>query len=799
MKFKLHCIALYLLFGVAFLNLSAQKYTISGVLKDAASGETIIGANVVVKKSGFLTGATTNMAGFYSITLEKGNYKLIVDYMGYHPFEIDISLEKNMTLPIELNPLMNLINEVIVRSERSDFNVSSVDIGKMELKIEAIKKMPAFMGEVDILKSIQLLPGIQSGSEGNTGFFVRGGNADQNLILLDEAPVYNPSHLFGFFSIFNADAVKNVEIVKSGMPANYGGRLASILDVYQKEGNMKKFELDGGLGLIFSRLTVQGPIKKDRCSFIISGRRTYIDVLAQPFIKKSSPFKGSKFYFYDFNGKINIIVNDKHRIYIGGYYGSDTYGFNSTGGTTGAQFSWGNGIGAIRWNYIISPKLFLNTSATFSDYAFKTGMKMDVYNFTIGSGVRDYSVKTELTLIPNPNHNLKFGIHNIFHTFFPTKYDIEAGNNNQLALPASAPYYGNELALYVNDEWTMTKWLKINIGGRYSNFKHLGPFTRYVLDSFGYITDSILYKRGKSIQSYHRFEPRFAARFLLDSNTSVKASYTLNYQYLHQISMASVSLPTDVWMPVTSIVKPQEGHQFTLGVFRNFLQNMLETSIDAYFKQMSNLVEYKDGLDFASLTSNPDQMYTFGKGYSWGIEFYLNKTKGRFNGFASYTLSYTKRKFSELNCSEWFYAKYDRRHDVSINLNYEIIPQKLSVSVVWIFASGNTMTVPVGYYFFAGTLMTEYSDRNAYRLEPYHRLDFSVNWNIVKKKHFETGLNFSVYNVYNRKNPFFIFYETTTDFSVSGAGIPSFDFDTKAYKISLFPIIPSITWNFKIK
>jgi hypothetical protein len=781
------------------ITLNAQKVTLSGIVKDAESGETFAGAyvNLIDSTSKVaLSVAVTNSAGFYSITVEKGTYTLILSYFGYKQINEKITITSNLKKNIEIEPAAFVTEAVVVTGKAEDRNVTGVNVGKMELKIETIKNMPAFMGEVDILKSIQMLPGIQSGSEGNSGFYVRGGNADQNLILLDEAPIYNPGHLFGFFSIFNADAVKSIEVIKSGMPANYGGRLASIVDITQKEGNMKNYELDGGVGIIFSRLTIQGPIKKNKASFIVSGRRTYIDWIIQPFLKKDSPFKGAKFYFFDLNAKFNIIVNDKHRIYVGGYYGNDVYGFRSRNGNVNSIFQWGNGAASVRWNYIISPKLFLNTSGTFSDYQFKTEMKQGIYNFGLSSGIRDYALKSELTFLPNPNHNVKFGAHYIFYTFFPEDYEIEAGENNYLTLPKSKPFYANELAIYANDEWGILKWLKVSYGLRYSHFSHIGKFIRYNLNGKMKITDSTVYKPGQIVKQYNYPEPRISARFLIDSLTSMKVSYTLNYQYLHQIAMATISLPTDVWMPSTSFIKPQVGHQVSVGVFRNFHKNMFEAYIDAYYKQMNNLSEYKDGLDFSSLQVNSDQIITQGKGYSWGIEFFLQKNRGWFTGFIGYTLSFTKRKFPDLNKQDWFWAKYDRRHDVSISMNFEVIRNKLSISAVWVFASGNTMTIPVGYYFFNGNLMTEYSDRNAYRLPPYHRLDLSINWNIVKRKHFETGLNFSIYNVYNRKNPFFIFYETTTNFDLEAQ---TFDMTTKAYKMSLFPIIPSINWNFKIK
>ena len=772
----------------------AQHYSVSGIIKDASNGETLAGVYVLLQpvySQAEPKIAVSNKSGFYSATLDTGRYVLRIMYLSYRELVDTIALYNNISYPCELQPAAVVTDEVVVSAQRDDHNVTSVEVGKMEMKIETVKALPALFGEVDVLKSIQLLPGVQSAGEGNTGFYVRGGGPDQNLILLDEATIYNAGHLFGFFSVFNGDAVKSIEITKSGMPAYYGGRLASILDVYQKEGNLKKYQVDGGIGLIFSRLTVQGPIKKNVASFIVSARRTYADVLMQPFLKKTSPMKGMKFYFYDLNAKLNWIINDKHRLYLGAYYGNDRYGFKSQSGDTKANFRWGNAAVSLRWNYIITPQLFLNTSACFTNYDFGTSMQMSVYEFNLKSGVRDYSLKSELTYLPSFPHQFKFGVNYIFHTLFPNSYDVHAGEASTLSLPVSKPYYAHDLSIYANDEFDVCRWLKVNAGLRYTYFAHIGSFTRYVLDDSFAVIDSIVYRPGQTVKAYNSAEPRLSLRFLIDSATSIKASYTMNYQYLHQAAMATLSLPTDVWMPSTDIVKPQVGHQVSLGFYRNFYHNMFETSVDLYYKWLYNLIEYRDGLNLNMLNVNPDQMYTFGKGWSYGVEFFVKKAKGRFTGFIGYTLSFTKRKFDELNGGKPFYAKYDRRHDLAINLSYEILVGKLTASVVFVFASGNTMTIPVGYYFFDGNLITEYSERNAYRLPPYHRLDLSLNWTIKKTAKWETGLNFSIYNVYNHKNPFFIFFETTTDFSPD-----HFEMETKAYQMSLLPIIPSITWNF---
>ena len=792
---------LRLLFVVLLLSqaIMAQKVVLSGVITDANSGEQITGAYIILTDTvnpSNPQGCVSNKAGFYSVSVSPGNYRLSVSFMGFQEVRQDISLQRNSVMNFAMEPAAILTDEVVVTGQQEDHNVSSVDVGKMDIKVQTIKKMPAFLGEADVIKTVQLMPGFSSGGEGNSGLYVRGGAADQNLVLLDEATIYNASHLFGFFSVFNTDAVRNVEVYKSGMPAYYGGRLSSIIDVTQKEGNMKKYEFDGSVGLLFSKFTLQGPIKKDTCSFIISGRRTYVDLLIQPFIPKDHQMKGVKFYFYDLNAKFNVVINDKHRLYFGAYYGRDRYGYKSKSGSTQINFIWANAMASARWNYIISPRLFLNTIFTFSHYDFSTLMSMDVYKFELMSGLEEYTLKSELTYLPSPSHNLRFGVHYLFHVMRPNVYDVDAGEQANLSLPTTAPLYAHELGIYASDEWDIAKWLKVNVGLRYSHFEHVGPFTRYIIDERDMITDSIVYRPGQRIKQYNRVEPRLNMRFQVAKYTSIKASATLNYQYLHQIPMSTISLPVDVWMPSTELLKPQTCVQVSLGVYQNFYKNMFEAYIDGYYKKMYNLAEYRDGLAFSSLMINPDQMYTFGEGYSTGVEFFFRKSKGRFTGFVGYTLSYTIRNFEELNNGEPFYAKYDRRHDVSINLSYEILRNKLTASVVWVYATGNAMTVPLGFYLFNGSMVQEYSRRNEYRMAPYHRLDISVDWFIAKRKHFETSLNFSIYNVYNRKNPFFIFYETQTNVDVSQG---TFELETKAYQMSLVPIMPSITWNFKIK
>ena len=455
------------------------RVTLSGSVVDASNGESMMGVYVILtdlKTPSNVQGCASNQAGYYSISVLPGTYKLTVNYLGYKTIEDTIVLTRNTNRRVEIEPSAITGEEVVIQGERGNVNVSGGEVGRMELSIQTIKALPALMGEADVIKSVQLLPGVQSGGEGNSGFYVRGSGTDQNLILLDEATIYNPDHLFGFFSIFNADAVKSVELIKSGMPAYYGGRAASILNVYQKEGNLKKFEVDGGLGLVFSHLTVQGPFKKEKASFLISARRTYADLIMQPFLKKDSPMKGTDFYFYDINAKFNIVVNQRHRLYFGAYYGRDVYGFKSQSQMTKMNFNWCNAAASARWNYIIANRLFLNTSATFSYYDFGTEMRIDPYFFQLFSGVRDYSLKSELTWIPTPKHNIRFGVQDVVHDCLPGQYTVEAGSGNSFELPPVQHYIGNELAIYAHDEWDITPHWRLNFGVRYTNFHHIGPF-----------------------------------------------------------------------------------------------------------------------------------------------------------------------------------------------------------------------------------------------------------------------------------------------------------------------------------
>ncbi len=781
---------LVVVFISLFLTTKAQKFTITGYVSDANTGESLIGASVYVKNP--LRGTTTNAYGFYSITLDKGNYTLHCDFLGYSEFSDEIVLEKNLTKNIKLLPSAYLVKEVVITGEGPDKNIQSTDIGTFEMPVEMVKKLPAVFGEVDILKTLQLKPGIQSGGEGMTAFYVRGGGPDQNLILLDEAVVYNASHLFGFFSVFNADAIQNVEIHKGHMPANYSGRLASVLDISMKEGNNQKFGATGGLGLLASRLTVEGPLKKDTSSFIISGRRTYVDFVIKPFVNKESSFRESFYYFYDLNAKLNYRFSDRSRLFASSYFGRDIFDLVSTDDNFNNKIAWGNATAVVRWNYLLTRKLFVNTSLIYSNYNFFFDANQDQYNVKVFSDIEDWNVKTDFTWLPSPSHTVKYGGRYTYHIFKPKSLSAKTGDV-ELDLGHDLKLYSHEGAIYVNDEFDITSRIRINSGLIYSVFSHVGPFDRYVKDPItNETTDTVKYKRGENVKTYHNLEPRLAMRFLIDEFSSVKAAYTQNYQYIHLTSLSPVTLPTDVWFPSTEIVKPQFGTQYSAGYFRNFFKNTFETSLEIYYKELKNQIEFKEGaLIEGNFHDNAGHNFTFGEGQSYGLEFFLNKQYGRLTGWIGYTWSKTTRKFPDINYGEVFPAKYDRRHDISIVGMYEI-NQNINVSAVWVYATGNTATLPVSRYIIGGNIINEYGPRNSFRMPPYHRLDLSLNWipKQKKEKRWKSSWNFSVYNAYNRKNPYYIYFETKGNISEGYMEI-------RAKQVSLFPVLPSVTYNFK--
>ncbi len=771
----------------------ASRFSLNGYVRDSLSGESIIGATVSVnlpagQAGGQSRGVLSNQYGFYSITLDSGVYTISVSHVSYQGKSISVDLGSNQSYNFEVVTKTYLSNEVIVYSKRRDANVKNAQMGKVDLSMTQIRNIPSFMGEVDLLKAIQLIPGVRNAGEGNAGFYVRGGGPDQNLILLDDAVVYNTGHLFGFFSIFNGDAIKNLSLIKGGMPAQYGGRLSSVVDITMKDGNLNKLQMDGGIGLIASRFSIQGPLRRNKASFILSARRTYVDALVKPFVKKSSSFYGSGYFFYDLNAKVNFRFSEKDRLYLSGYFGRDVFDFNNSKRSFKTNIPWGNSTATIRWNHVFNRRLFSNTTLLYNDYKFKFSATQENFEIGLSSGIRDVSIKTDLDYYPFPNHKLKFGGLLTYHRFTP---NVVTGRQDSIVFTPNNEgiKYALETALYLQDDWEIGEKWKINYGLRWSGFSQIGPYTKYTRDANGNRLDSTYYKSLQPVRVYGGFEPRVTLRYAIDDETSIKASVTRNLQYIHLVSNSGTTLPTDLWVPSTYIVKPQISWLYAAGLFKNFADNKFETSLELYYKDMRNQVDYQEG--YTPSLNDPENEFVFGKGWSYGAELFVNKTKGKFTGWIGYTLSWTWRKFAQLNEGDKYPAKYDRRHDLSVVANYEK-NKKWKFGAVFVYGTGNAITLPERFYIINGVLTQEYSRLNQYRMKAYHRIDLSATYTPApkKKNKLSSYWVFSIYNLYSRLNPYFIYFDQT--------GSPqNGDLKVEARQVSLFPIIPAVTWNFR--
>lgn len=762
------------------INAYAQKVTISGTIEDLKNGEKLINANVYDAIS--MKGTLTNNYGFYSLTLPPGKIKLTFSYVGYKPFQQEINLKKDTIIKFKLESSTEL-SEVTIEETRTEKLVESSQMSRIEIPIKQIKELPVFMGEVDILKTIQLMPGVQSGGEGTSGLYVRGGGPDQNLILLDGVPVYNVDHLFGFFSVFNADAIQTVSLIKGGFPAQYGGRLSSVLDIYMKEGNNKEFHGEGSIGIISSKLTLEGPIANEKTSCIISARRTYLDLLTIPFQKaylNSNSYGG--YYFYDINAKINHKINDKHRIFLSIYHGldkaylhmDDSYQQNGVSykNKTSFDLHWGNITTALRWNYIISNKLFLNTTATYSRYNFTTvnesSFDNSSFSFKYSSGIYDWAGNVDFDYMPIPDHAIKFGANTSYHTFSPgilaiqaknsgTSIDTSLGNNK---------IFANEYYTYVEDDIKLGARWKVNIGVHYSGF---------------YVKEKL----------YQSLQPRTSGRFLINEKLSVKAAFSIMTQYIHLLTNSGIGLPTDLWLPSTDKVLPQHSYQYAIGGMYS-INKYVDLSVEGFYKTMSNLIEYKEGANFFSASNDWQDKITSGNGYSYGAEVLLQKNLGKLSGWIGYTLSWSMRQFDALNFGKEYPYKYDRRHDISVAVTYKF-NNHIDAGLTWVYGTGNAVSLPTEkYYTYAGNTTNTYSNgvvesydgRNGYRTPAYHRMDLGINFH-RDKKYWARTWSFGLYNAYNRQNPFYIY------FSNDASG------NTVLKQISLFPVIPFVRYSFK--
>ncbi|MEO1409735.1 MAG: TonB-dependent receptor [Bacteroidota bacterium] len=771
-----------LLFGIILFSsslLAQDSYTFSGYIKDQATGETLPFANVYLKSDPG-QGTTTNVYGFYSLTLPAGEYTLVFSYLGYGDVERNLTLSADQRINIELSQGITM-EDVVVTAEEKDANVESTEMGTVELPVEDIKTLPAIFGEVDILKALQLLPGVMSAGEGTSGFYVRGGGPDQNLVLLDEAVVYNSGHLLGFFSVFNSDALKNTTLIKGGMPAAYGGRISSVVDIQMKEGNDKSYSAEGGIGLIASRLTFQGPIVKDRSSFIISGRRTYGFDLAQPAIENTN-FAGTNYFFYDLNTKVNYRFSDKDRLYLSGYFGRDVLNYQLNSRNIFFRLPYGNATATLRWNHLFNDKLFMNLSAIYNDYDFSFDGGQADFSFGVFSGVRDYNGKLDFDWYPNQRHNVRFGVNYTYHRLTPNvanavSGDVEFSNDLQSK-------FAHEAAIYIQDDFKATDRLKLNIGLRASLFTQVGPYTSSITgEEFGNL---------EPVKTYGALEPRASAKLTLNPTTSIKAGFSYNPQYLHLVSNTSSTLPTDIWVPSSELVRPQDGIQAAIGYFRNFADNKFETSVEVYYRRMWNQLDYGESY-VNSPTEEVELSFIRGDGRAYGLELFLRKNRGALTGWIGYTLSRSERIFEEINNGEPYPTRFDRTHDLSVVANYKL-SDRWTFGGVFVYGTGNTFTPLRSVFLIDQQFVQEFGPRNSARIDPYHRLDLSATLTPrkaqIKNKAFRSSWTFSVYNVYNRFNTFFISYDVDANLDTGTAsGV--------ATKVALFPVIPSVTWNFK--
>jgi len=774
------------------LVFQSPNLTISGTIEDRSSGERLISANIYDPAA--LKGVITNNYGFFSITMPGGSVHLRCSYVGFKHQDIALNLSTDTVINIKLEPLTSL-EEITITGDIPLPSLKSTQMSMTELSSKTIDKIPALLGEVDVLKAFQLLPGVQSGSEGASGIYVRGGGPDQNLILLDGVPIYNANHLFGFFSVFNSDAIQTVKLIKGGFPARYGGRLSSVLDIRMKDGNNKKFGVKGSIGLIASRLTVEGPIIKDKTSFIVSARRTYADVLAQPWIRYTAKLDGQKgsnggIYFHDFTAKVNHRFSDRSRLFLSAYAGRDQAILklreenDQMLNKQNIGLGWGNNTIALRWNYVLTPKLFSNTTLTYTKYNFLTSMEavefnrdtlQSRYSFSYDSGIRDLAGRVDFDWQPNSNHSVKFGYSHIFHKFSPgvTVYQFGEGDNvaNIDTTFGSENISAPEIDIYVEDDWQISKRLKLNVGLHASSFM---------------VQDS----------TYRSLQPRLSTMYLLTEKWSLKAAYTHMSQNIHLLSNSTIGLPTDLWVPSTALIKPQKSIQYALGTVYHFRKGV-EISVEAYYKSMQNLIEYKEGSSFFSLNDDWQDKIEFGRGVAYGGEFLIRKTTGKTNGWIGYTLSWSKRKFENISFGEWFPYRYDRRHDISIVVNHKF-NDRIDIGTSWVYGTGNAVTMPVMYYTrdvwpnLADGYPKEiaaFEGRNSFRMPAYHRLDLGINFHKEKKWGKRTW-SFGAYNAYSRQNPFF--YMHRTFHPTNGHAFVVFR------QISLFPIIPYFSYNFRL-
>lgn len=774
-----------LLLCIIGITVHAQNITLSGYIRDESNGEVLIGATIYVEE--LELGTVTNTYGFYSITIPQGRFSLQFAYLGYKTKRQNINTNKSQTLSVQLKEASKTLNEVVVEGEAANANIERIAMGVEKLPIKTAQKLPAFMGEVDIIKTIQLLPGIQSGGEASSGLYVRGGGPDENLMLLDEAPVYNASHLLGFFSVFNSNAIKDIKVFKSGIPAQYGGKASSVIDIRQKDGNAKHFGVDGGIGLLSSRLTVEGPVIKDKWTFLAAGRRTYYDILGKAV--GINELKDNTLYFYDLNAKSTYQINDKNHLYISGYWGNDKFVIDDL-----AYIRWGNTTGTIRWNHIFGDKLFMNISGVYSKYDYNLGSPGETeYSFDWKSNIIDYNTKIDLTWFANANNTVKYGISTIKHQFCPGKI-TPLGESSFFSAIELSHYNALESAVYLSNKHKITTRFSTQYGVRLSHFQQIGEGNVNTYENADdldddEITETTIYGKWEKIgDAFIHLEPRLSMKYSLDAKSSVKASYNRMVQNLHLITNTNSPTPLDIWLPTSTYIKPLIVDQVSVGYFRNFNNNMIETSVELYYKNMKNVLDYKEGADLF-LNENIETELLHGSGKSMGLELLVKKTKGDLSGWIAYTLAKTTRKIPDINDGEAYPSSYDRTHDLSVVSNYQL-NKYWNFGACFVFSTGNPVTYPIAKYTINGNQVYQYGKRNSCRLPNYHRLDLSATYDFKKNdnRKFKQSVSLSLYNVYARRNA----YSITAQENESNPN------QTEFVQLSIIGnIIPSITYNFK--
>ena len=783
------CLALVVL--LCTTTIYSQKFTISGYIEDGSSKEKLIAANVFDTKSG--KGAVTNTYGFYSLTIDADSVFISASYIGFNAQEHRFLLQNDTTINFLLSDDIELAT-VEVTAERGNKIEEKTQMSQMEVPVEQIKKLPALLGEVDVFKVLQLLPGVQSGGEGTSGLYVRGGSPDQNLVLLDGVPVYNVSHVLGIFSVFNADAIKNVTLTKGGFPARYGGRLSSVIEINMKEGNMEEFQGEGSVGIVSSKLTLQGPIVKGKTSFLVSGRRTYADLVAGPFIKKfQDEIDKFKLNFYDLNAKFQHKFNDNHRLLLSGYSGQDIFNieYSEMDEVYGGGLDWDNKIAALRWNWQLNPRLFSNTTLTYSRYTFNVGSEYQekfgdmpqTFSSKYKSGIEDFSAKIDFDFIPTPDHYIRFGASAIHHTYKPgaLSLKIDVAGSDLDTLIGSADETAMEYDLYVEDDFSIGP-LKANIGLHASAFDVNGKF-------------------------YTSLQPRAGLNLLLPRDIAVKASYASMVQYINLLTSEALALPADLWVPSTDRIKPQQSWQVALGAAKT-INDEYEVSVEGFYKEMKNVLSYKEGASFLSgFNDDWQDKVTQGDGQAYGLEFFLQKKKGKTTGWLGYTLSYNWRQFDDINGGKRYPFRYDRRHDASLTISHQFT-ERISASMAWVYGTGNAFTLPryrypvtpqESYtwggttYVFPGQEISVTGEKNSFRMSNYHRLDLSVDFT-KKKKRFERKWTFGAYNAYNHVNPYFVLATNDAQYNDQGEFIGT---ERVVKEFGILPIIPAVSYSFK--